>query len=333
MSTGLIALLDDVAALAKVAAASLDDAAAQASKAGAKAAGIVIDDAAVTPRYVVGFTADRELPIIWKIAVGSLKNKLLFLLPGALVLNFIAPWIIVPLLMLGGLYLCLEGYEKVHDLVSPHGKDAHVKKPPDDDGDGKPDMTMAEFEDAKVASAIRTDFILSAEIMAITLAAVATAPVWLQGGVLAMVGLGMTLLVYGAVAIIVKADDVGLAWSRSSNAGLAGLGRGIVSGMPTFLKVLSYIGMVAMLWVGGGIIIHGLYELGFKTPEYTLKGWAQAVGALAPAASGFVGWLVTAGVGAIVGLALGAVVAPIAHHVLVPLAKAAGDLIPRKTPA
>ena len=330
MSTGLIALLDDVAALAKVAAASLDDAAAQASKAGAKAAGIVIDDAAVTPRYVVGFTADRELPIIWKIAVGSLKNKLLFLLPGALLLNFVAPWIIVPLLMLGGLYLCLEGYEKVHDLVSPHGKDAHVKKPPDDDGDGKPDMTMAEFEDAKVASAIRTDFILSAEIMAITLAAVATAPMWLQGGVLAMVGLGMTLLVYGAVAIIVKADDVGLAWSQSPNTGLASLGRGIVSGMPVFLKVLSYIGMVAMLWVGGGIIIHGLYELGFKVPEYTLKGWSEAAGALVPAASGFIGWLVTASVGAVVGLVLGAIVAPLAHHVLVPAAKAAGALFPRK---
>ena len=161
----------------------------------------------------------------------------------------------------------------------------------------------------------------------------ATAPVWLQGGVLAMVGLGMTLLVYGAVAIIVKADDVGLAWSRSGNTSLAGLGRGIVSGMPVFLKVLSYIGMVAMLWVGGGIIIHGLYELGFKTPENTLKGWAEAVGALVPAASGFIGWLVTASVGAVVGLVLGAIVAPIAHHVLAPMAKAVGGMIPRRKPA
>lgn len=334
MSTGLIALLDDVAALAKVAAASLDDAAAQAGKAGAKAAGIVIDDAAVTPRYVVGFTADRELPIIWKIAAGSLKNKLLFLLPGALILSLVAPWSIVPLLMAGGLYLCLEGYHKVHEMVSPH-EDHHGPDdgPPDADADGRPDMTPAQFEQAKVDSAVRTDFILSAEIMAITLAAVATAPLWMKAGVLGVVGVGMTLLVYGAVALIVKADDAGLAMSRSSSGLIAGLGRGIVTGMPVFLKVLSFVGMVAMLWVGGGILIHGLHELGFHTPEETLHHWAEAAGATVPPLSGFIAWLVTAGVGAVVGLVAGAVVDPVARHVLIPAGNAVGALLPKKSAA
>lgn len=312
MSSGLLALLDDVAAIAKIAATSLDDAAAQAMKAGSKAAskaaGIVIDDAAVTPRYVVGFAAERELPIIGKIAWGSLKNKLIVLLPGALVLSYFAPWIITPILMLGGAYLCLEGYEKVADLVRPHGE-----------GDGKDvsnaedeSKTPLELENEKVASAIRTDFILSAEIMAITLSTVSTSPIWLQGGVLAVVGLGMTLLVYGAVALIVKADDAGMAMAQSANRAVAAFGRGLVVGMPVFLKFLSYVGMVAMLWVGGGILVHGLHELGYPAAEKTIHHLAESVAQNLPALVGFVTWLVSAGIAAIIGLIVGAMVAPLA---------------------
>lgn len=312
MATGLIALLDDIAALAKVAAASLDDAAAQATKAGAKATGIVIDDAAVTPRYVTGFTSDRELPIIAKIAMGSLKNKMLFLLPGALVLSLFAPWSITPLLMVGGAYLCLEGFHKVVELVRPHH--AH------DDGPGEQSaLTPKELEDEKVDSAIRTDFILSAEIMAITLAAVASSPLWMQGVVLALVGVGMTGLVYGAVAIIVKADDVGAAMARGRTATGRFIGRAVVKGMPGFLKALSHIGMVAMLWVGGGILTHGLHALGVHGPEDAIKHAADNVSAGLGPISGFAHWGVGAAINAVIGLAVGAAVTPLERYVFSPL--------------
>jgi uncharacterized protein len=317
VSSGLLALLDDVAAIAKIAAASLDDAAAQAAKAGSKAmtkaAGIVIDDAAVTPRYVVGFAADRELPIVGKIALGSLKNKMLFLLPGALVMSYFAPWLITPLLMLGGAYLAMEGYEKVADLFGVHGHD--------DDGNGADDdvgKTVKELENDKVQSAIRTDFILSAEIMAITLSTVATAAIWIQGGVLAVVGLGMTAMVYGAVAIIVKADDAGAAMARTQFGVVRAIGRGIVIGMPVFLKVLTYIGMVAMLWVGGGIMTHGLHELGIHGPEEMILHAGKTIGAFVPAMSGFVAWLVGASISAVIGLIIGAIVAPFVHKLMLP---------------
>jgi uncharacterized protein len=251
MSGGLIALLDDIAAIAKVAAASLDDVAAQAVKAGSKAAGVVIDDAAVTPRYVVGFAADRELPIVARIAAGSLRNKLLFLLPGALALSLAAPWAITPLLMAGGLFLCFEGYEKVHHLLAPA---AHA-----DGGEYAASTDAASLEEMRVAGAIRTDFILSAEIMAITLASVATLGFWGQALVLGLVGVGITMLVYGAVALIVKADDIGVALARNGSLGLTrALGRALVKGVPPFLKALSLVGTAAMLWVGGGIVVHGL---------------------------------------------------------------------------
>jgi uncharacterized protein len=318
VSSGLLALLDDVAAIAKIAAASLDDAAAQAAKAGSKAmtkaAGIVIDDAAVTPRYVVGFASDRELPIIGKIALGSVKNKMLFLLPGALIMSYFTPWLITPILMLGGAYLAMEGYEKVVDLLP--GDHSH-----DDDGNGVDDdigKTSLELENEKVASAVRTDFILSAEIMAITLSTIAAASIWMQAGVLAVVGLGMTAMVYGAVAIIVKADDVGAAMARMSNGLVRAIGRGIVIGMPIFLKVLTYIGMVAMLWVGGGIITHGLHELGIHGPEETIMGIGKAAGAYVPGMAGFVAWFVGASISAVIGLIIGAIVAPLAHKVILP---------------
>ncbi len=302
MSGGLLALLDDVAAIAKVAASSLDDIAAQTLKAGSKAAGIVIDDAAVTPRYVVGFAADRELPIIGKIAWGSIKNKLVILLPGALALSFFAPWAITPLLMLGGLFLCFEGYEKVEALIAPHEEHA-----PETVADGLADAKA--LEDQKVASAIRTDMILSAEIMAITLSQITTPTFINKAMVLAAVGIAVTGAVYGAVALIVKADDLGVHLAKSRAGLVRAMGRGLVTGMPPFLKLLSLIGMLAMLWVGGGIILHGMAEMGWKAPEYGLLAFAAKVGDAVGVASGFIAWFIHASGGAIVGVVLGWLVA------------------------
>jgi predicted DNA repair protein MutK len=302
MASGLLALLDDVAAIAKVAAASLDDVAAQAAKAGAKAAGVVIDDAAVTPRYVVGFAADRELPIVWRIAVGSLRNKLVFLLPGALALSLFAPWAITPLLMAGGLFLCFEGYEKVHHLLHPAGHaDASHETAPE---------SAAALEETRVNGAIRTDFILSAEIMAITLASVATLGFWNKALVLGLVGAGITFVVYGAVALIVKADDIGVALAKGGRLGLTrGLGRALVKGVPPFLSALSLVGTAAMVWVGGGIIVHGLAGYGITGPEHVLHALGASLAGLVPAAGGFLGWLGEAAGAGVIGLALGGLVA------------------------
>ena len=340
MSTGLIALLDDVVGLAKVAAASLDDAAAQATKAGAKAAGVVVDDAAVTPRYVVGFTADRELPIVGRIAVGSLKNKLLYLLPAALVLSLVAPWAITPLLMLGGAFLCYEGAEKVYEALWPHaehhGTGGQVPEPGQD---------ATRLEEEKVSSAIKTDLILSAEIMAITLSTVAaeTSSFWSQAIILAIVGTGITIVVYGSVALIVKADDAGVALAqngrpassllglRDPGAGEAGgadralrpvtqgIGRALVHGMPFFLKLLSIVGTAAMLWVGGGIIVHGLEGYGVPAIGHAIHTVAVAVGHAVPAGAAAVEWLVTAAGSGLFGLAVGAVLIPLVHKVAAPL--------------
>ena len=303
MSGGLLALLDDVAAIAKVAASSLDDVAAQTVKAGSKAAGIIIDDAAVTPRYVVGFASDRELPIIGKIAWGSIKNKLVILLPGALALSFFAPWAITPLLMAGGLFLCFEGYEKLHALISPHAEAGDSAAALDESLDAKA------LEDQKVASAIRTDMILSAEIMAITLGQITTPTFLNKAMVLAAVGIAVTIAVYGAVALIVKADDLGVHLAKNRAGIVRVIGRGLVTGMPHFLKLLSIVGMLAMLWVGGGIILHGMAEMGWKAPEYGLLGFAKQVGDAIGVASGFIAWFIHASGGALVGVALGWVVA------------------------
>jgi uncharacterized protein len=296
MSGGLLALLDDVAAIAKVAAASVDDVAAQAAKAGAKAAGIVIDDAAVTPRYVVGFAADRELPIIGRIAWGSLKNKLLFLLPGALALNYFAPWAITPLLIIGGAYLCFEGYEKVHEMVVPHGAEHAASE--------SADIDPETLENEKVSGAIRTDVILSAEIMAITLSTVAAASFWTQASVLAVVGVGITAIVYGAVALIVKADDFGVALAKRGGA-LQTLGLGIVKAMPVVLKVLSIVGTLAMLWVGGGIIIHSVAGYGLGALEHGIHAVAAGIAALLKPVAGLTEWLITATASGIFGLLVG----------------------------
>jgi predicted DNA repair protein MutK len=305
MASGLFALLDDVAAIAKVAAASiddvgtmaasaLDDTAAAAAKASAKAAGVVVDDAAVTPRYVVGFTADREIPIVAKIARGSLRNKLLILLPGALALSYFLPVVITPLLMAGGAFLCFEGAEKLWEKLTPHDEAA-------DEGLA---MDAAEKERTMVAGAIRTDMILSAEIMAIALGTVEKEPFWEQAAALVGVALGITMMVYGAVALIVKADDLGVRLARMKNGLIAGIGRGLVAGMPGFLAILGWIGLLAMLWVGGHIVIDGLNKVGIEQPHHLLHGLMH----LAEPAGGAVTWLAEAGGSGLFGLALGALI-------------------------
>ncbi|MHC2105488.1 MULTISPECIES: DUF808 domain-containing protein [unclassified Methylobacterium] len=317
MSVGLIALLDDVAFMVRAAAASLDDVAGQAARAGTKAAGVVIDDAAVTPRYVVGFAAERELPIVGKIALGSLRNKLLFLLPGALALSAFAPWAITPLLMLGGAYLCYEGTEKVYEALFPHHAHGHDAEGP---GDAGSDQAR---EDSRVASAIKTDFILSAEIMAITLAALPEGTFWMRAAVLAIVALGITVGVYGVVALIVKADDAGLALAGSA-AGppfgslVRGLGRGVVYGMPILLKILAVVGTAAMIWVGGGILMHGMEAYGLSAPAHTAHQAAVGAASSVPFAAGIVEWLVTAMASGLIGLAVGGLLIPLTGFVLAP---------------
>jgi uncharacterized protein len=311
--SGLLALLDDVAAIAMGAAASVDDIAAAAAKAGTKAAGVVIDDAAVTPKYVHGFSADRELPIIWRIALGSLRNKLIVLLPGLLALDHFAPWIITPLLMLGGAYLCFEGAEKLLHAFAPH-----AEKGVEEDFDTK---DPAHLEEEKVAGAIKTDFILSAEIMTIALATIESPSFWLQAVTLAVVGTIITVAVYGAVALIVKMDDVGLhlAGTGRTSAGRA-LGRGLVRGMPKLMALLSTVGTAAMLWVGGNIVTHGLEVTHvWAWPYETIHHAAEVVAHAVPVAQGFVQWLVTAALDGVFGLILGLLLIPIATRIIGPL--------------
>ena len=317
MSAGLIGLLDDVAAIAKVAAASLDDVAGQAAKAGAKAAGVVIDDAAVTPNYVIGFASKRELPIVGKIAIGSLRNKLLILLPIALLLGYFLPAAVTPLLMLGGAFLCYEGAEKVLEAVMPHHAHAH-------EAQLQPvAVDASSVEDEKVASAIKTDFILSAEIMAITLAAIPSGSIWTQALVLALVGFGITVGVYGVVALIVKADDAGLALARYGGASAIGaairaLGRALVRGMPPFLTVLSTIGTAAMIWVGGGIILHGIEKYGPPVVGRTVHAATEAAAHALPSIGGVIEWSVEAAISGVFGLVIGALAIPAVNYGLAP---------------
>ena len=306
MPGGLVALLDDVAVIARAAAASLDDVGVAAGRAGAKAAGVVIDDTAVTPTYVTGLDPARELPLIAKITVGSLRNKLLILLPLAIVLSEFLPWAITPLLMIGASFLCYEGAEK---LVEKLGGERHGKTLDDQIAD------PAVFEKERVAGAIRTDLILSAEIMAITLSEVATESLMTRIGVLALVGVVITVMVYGAVALIVKMDDVGLRLARGRVGFLRGFGRGLVAAMPALLVVLSVVGTAAMLWVGGGIIIHGLEVLGWGVPAHWVEAARQWVSVATGALGGVLGWAVGALVSAAFGLVLGAALAFAVHKV------------------
>ena len=312
--SGLLALLDDVAAIAKVAATSVDDIAAQAAKAGTKVAGVVIDDAAVTPKYVHGFEASRELPIVWKITKGSLFNKIVVLLPAALLLNAFAPWVITPLLMLGGAYLCFEGAEKVFHALLPHAD--HAVEADLEVGD------PAHLEEARVKGAIKTDFILSAEIMTIVLSTLDASDIWITAGALALAGIAITAAVYGSVALIVKMDDIGLLLAQKARSGAGrGLGRGLVRGMPKLLSALSFVGTLAMLWVGGSIILHGFEATHlWAWPYETIHHLAEAVAHAVPEAlAGFAGWLTTAVADGVIGLAIGLALVPVVMWVIGPL--------------
>jgi predicted DNA repair protein MutK len=301
MAAGLFALLDDVAVIAKLAASSIDDVAGAAGKAGIKAAGVVVDDTAVTPGYAMGFTPDRELPIVAKIAIGSLRNKFLFLLPGALLLSAFAPWAVTPVLMLGGAYLCFEAAEKVLEAVLPHAHET-----PEEEAEDLA-LSSAELEKQQVGGAIRTDLILSAEITAIALVSVADRPLGVQAAALAVVGLLITVGVYGVVALIVKLDDIGLHLAEKPSAFSRRLGGGLVHAMPHVLTFLSTVGVAAMLWVGGGIIVHGLHEVGLHgLPEF-VEHLAAPAGRI-PGVGAAAHWIVQAAASAVVGLGLGAVI-------------------------
>jgi predicted DNA repair protein MutK len=311
MPSGLAALLDDIATIAKVAAASVDDVAAAAGKASSKAAGVVIDDTAVTPQYVTGFTPDRELPIIWRIAKGSFFNKLVIILPVALLLSAFLPWIITPILMLGGAYLCFEGAEKVLEKFAD-ATDGEEETLDEEIAE----LSSADHEAKMVSGAIRTDFILSAEIMIIALNELNLSnvanpiagdlpPIVMQALALAFVGIGITIAVYGVVGLIVKMDDIGLHMAQRENGGSQAIGRGLVKAMPKLLAFLSTVGTAAMLWVGGQIIVHGF---GIHPAEFV--GLHE----------GAVAWIVDAAACGVFGLALGAVIVWV-HHKVVPSKK------------
>ncbi|MDE0521433.1 MAG: DUF808 domain-containing protein [Boseongicola sp.] len=323
--SGLLALLDDVAAIIKLTASQVDDLAGQAArvgakvgativddaaKAGAKAAGVVIDDAAVTPKYVTGLPAARELPVVWKIARASFFNKLVILLPLALLLDAFLPWLVTPLLMLGGCYLCFEGAEKVWHAFHPHPEAGHVEPE---------SLDAAHLEEQRVKGAIKTDFILSAEIMTISLAAVDTDSLVSAGLVLAVVAIGITALVYGTVALLVKMDDAGLKLSQVGRlAATRSLGIWMVKFMPRLMTIISTVGTAAMLWVGGNIIVHGLEVLSWHAPHDLIKGVAAAAADAVGVAGGFVTWTVTAALDGIVGLALGLVLLPVVTRAITP---------------
>jgi len=307
MASGLAALLDDIATIAKVAAASIDDVGAAAGRAGAKAAGVVIDDTAVAPRFVSGFTPDRELPVIARIARGSLINKLLFILPVGLLLSYFLPGAITPILMAGGTYLCFEGVEKILESLRP-----------DDDTleEEVAQLSSADHERQMVSGAVRTDLILSAEIMAIALAEVANESITMQAGILFVVAIAITIGVYGAVGFIVKMDDIGLHMAQKNGRMTQSFGRGLVHAMPKVLGALSVIGVAAMIWVGGGIVVHGLHQFHLTPVPEWINHAASAAAAATPGVAGFVEWLVHAIGSGIFGTILGGIVVGL-HHLWV----------------
>ena len=297
MSGGLVALLDDVAALARIAAASVDDIAAGAAKAGAKAAGVVIDDAAVTPQYVSGADPSRELPMIKRIFWGSLRNKLLFILPALLLISAFIPAVIPFILMLGGTYLCYEGAEKVWHKFFGHHAAAEA-----------PAVQRGPDAEAKVVKgAITTDFILSCEIMVISMNEVGEASIWVRAISLVIVAIAITVLVYGAVALIVKMDDIGLHLSAKDSAGFKRFGGMLVRGMPAVLAAITFIGTIAMLWVGGHIMLVGVHDLGWAAPYDLVHALEHPVAGIA-VVGGFLGWLVNTLCSAVIGLVWGLVV-------------------------
>lgn len=304
MAGGLAALLDDVAALATLAAASADDVAAAAGRATVKVAGVVVDDAAVTPQYVRNIEPKRELPIIKKIAVGSLRNKLVFILPAALILSQYLPWMLTPLLMLGGTYLCFEGTEKVIEMFS---KKEHAEEE-------IPAVVQGEDAEKKIVSgAVRTDFILSAEIMVIALNEVASEGFWARAAILAVVGIGITLLVYGAVGLLVKMDDISLAMAQRESAGVQKFGLGLVKAMPVVMNIISVVGTFAMLWVGGHIILVGLYDMHWWTAPYEFVHHLEEYGYHLPALGGVAAWLINTFCSMVIGLIWGSIIAAVLH--------------------
>jgi len=311
MAGGLAALLDDIAAIAKLAAASVDDVSAAAGRASAKAVGVVIDDTAVTPRYVHGFSPARELPIVWKIAKGSLRNKLLIILPAALLLSQFVPWLLTPILMVGGTYLAFEGAEKIWELVSGHAKE-HTTVPVSERGE--------DSEKSMVGGAIRTDLILSTEIMVIALNEVSHEPFISRALILAVVAVLITAVVYGVVALIVKMDDIGLHLAGRKSGATSAIGRGLVKAMPKVLSVLSTVGIVAMLWVGGHILLVGVDDLGWHAPIDLLHQLEHLVDGV-PGIGGFLAWVIDTLGSAIVGALVGAVVVAVMH--LIPKRKKA----------
>jgi predicted DNA repair protein MutK len=309
VSAGWFGLLDDIAALARLAAASLDDVAAAAGRASVKAAGVVVDDTAVTPQYVQGVAANRELPIIKRIAIGSLRNKLLFILPGALLLSQFADFLLTPLLMIGGTYLCYEGAEKIWARLAGHEETVQEAAEHFDED------SAAEAEKAIISGAVRTDFILSAEIMVIALNEVSDEPFLSRAVILIAVAFGITALVYGVVAIIVKMDDVGLHLATKGAKAVQGFGRGLVKGMPILLSTIATVGVAAMLWVGGHIIMVGLDDLGWHGPYDLVHHLQHKVEHAVDSLSSALGWLTNTALSAVIGVIVGAVAVLVMHFV------------------
>ncbi|QQN47139.1 DUF808 domain-containing protein [Corynebacterium kefirresidentii] len=294
MAGGLFALLDDVALIARSAASSVDDVAALAGKTSVKAAGVVVDDTAVTPQYVEGIKPQRELPMIWRITKGSLINKLVIILPIAMILSWIAPWALTPILMCGGTYLCFEGAEKIlHHLLPHREKETESVQ-----------EKGADAEDSLVKSAITTDLILSSEIMVISLNEVIDQPFWMRLGALIFVGILLTLGVYGAVGLLVKMDDIGMALNERHN-GKSTVGNALVKGMPIVLDIIGIIGTAAMLWVGGHIVVKGLHEFGMNQPHEFIVSVTEKI------SNGALAWLAETGMSMVCGLVLGTVIATI----------------------
>ena len=314
MAGGLVGLLDDVAALAKLAAASIDDVGAASAKASAKAAGVVVDDAAVTPAYVRGLAADRELPIIRRIATGSIRNKLLFITPAALVLSQFVPTLVEVILMAGGSFLAYEGAHKVIHRLR-HDDHPEEEAPAVEQG--------ADAEANTIAGAIRTDFILSAEIMVIALKEVIEEPLLARAIILAVVAVIITIGVYGVVALIVKMDDVGLRLAERGSATRQRLGRGLVAGMPKLLAWLTVIGTAAMLWVGGHILLAGADELGWHGPYGIVHDLEHAVDGVARI-GGVLAWFVNTLSSAVVGLVWGTILVFVIERLPFPRKEPAG---------
>jgi uncharacterized protein len=284
LSVGLLAVVDDILTAAV--------------KASAKTAGVVIDDAAVTPQYVQGITPARELPMVGKIAIGSLVNKFVVIIPIALLLTAFAPWVLPWLLIVGGSYLCFEGAEKVMEWFGAHHG---------------PGQDEPRDERKLVFGAIRTDLILSTEIMLISLASLdADFGIWMTAGALAVIALGMTLLVYGAVALLVKIDDVGLRMAQSSARRVRSTGEWIVRSMPMVFRIISIIGTVAMLWVGGHLVIANLAETLWEGPYNLLHAATHAIESLGPV----VVWIVDTALSGLFGLVLGLIIAGIVFAVM-----------------